>query len=218
MVERIDLNHVVDPGMVTYEGLPGPVVCDFWSRESTRERYDDGSTFQIARIEMVANTGTYIDAPYHRFENGRDIAGFALDRVAGLPGIIVHAPDDQRVIGVECFENRPVAGKAVLVRTGWDRHWGTEAYFGANPCLSATAAEWLRDAGAVLVGIDSFNIDDTTTRARPVHTILLGADIAVVEHLCQLDRVPDGEFRFHAVPPRMTGVGSFPVRAWAEIG
>lgn len=209
MVKRVDLNHVIEPG---------PVVCDFWSRESTRDHFDDGSTFQIARIDMVANTGTYIDAPYHRFENGHDIAGFVLDRVAGLPGIVVHAPADQRIIGVECFEQLTVTGKAVLLRTGWDRYWGTDAYFGANPCLSAAAAEWLRDAGAVLVGIDSLNIDDTRTRSRPVHTLLLGAGIAVVEHLCQLDLLPDEGFRFYAVPPRMMGVGSFPVRAWADIG
>lgn len=216
-MKRIDLNHIIEPGMVTYKGLPGPAICDFWTRESTRERYDDDSTFQIARIDMVANTGTYIDAPFHRFEHGHDIAGFALDRIAGVPGLVVHAPANQRVMDAECFQNLPLAGRAVLVHTGWDRHWGTDDYFGANPCLSEAAAMYLRDAGVVLVGIDSFNIDDTTTRARPVHTALLGADIAVVEHLCQLDRLPATGFRFYAVPPRMSGVGSFPVRAWAEI-
>jgi len=216
-MKRIDLNHVIEPGMITYKGLPGPAVCDFWSRESTASKFDDGSTFQMARIDMVANTGTYIDAPFHRFEEGHDIAGFDLERIAGVPGLVVRVPETTRVIGVEPFAGRQVRNKAVLVHTGWDRHWGTERYFEANPCLSSEAAEWLRDEGAALVGIDSLNIDDATTRSRPVHTVLLGADIPVVEHLCHLDALPEKDFLFYAVPPRMTGVGTFPVRAFATV-
>lgn len=216
-MQRIDLSHIIEPGMVTYRGLPGPAVCDFWSREESAANFDDGSTFQIARIDMVANTGTYIDAPFHRFAHGHDVAGFPLERIAGVPGFRVTVPEDVRVIDATWFEDLPVKGKAVLIHTGWDRHWGTDRYFDANPCLSAEAAEWLRDEGALLVGIDSVNIDDTTTRSRPVHTTLLGAEIPVVEHLCNLGELPEKGFRFFAVPPRMTGVGTFPVRAFATV-
>lgn len=216
-MKRVDLNHIIEPGMVTYKGLPGPVVCDYWTRESTADHFDDGSTFQIARLDMVANTGTYIDAPFHRYAHGHDISGFELERTAGVPGVVVRVPETARVIGAEWFRNQPVKNCAVLVHTGWDRHWQTDRYFEANPCISREAAEYLRDAGAALVGIDSMNIDDTTTRSRPVHTVLLGADIPVVEHLCHLDALPDTGFRFFAVPPRMTGVGTFPVRAFATI-
>lgn len=217
-MQCIDLNHVIEPGMVTYKGLPGPLICDYWTRENSADHFDDGSTFQIAHIDMVANTGTYIDAPFHRYAHGHDISALDLARVAGVPGVVIRIPEATRIIGAEWFQGLQAEGKAVLVQTGWDRHWQTERYFHANPCLSQDAAEFLRDAGAALVGIDSMNIDDTTTRARPAHTVLLGADVPIVEHLCHLDALPETGFRFFAVPPRMTGVGTFPVRAFATIG
>ena len=217
-MQRIELDHVIEAGMVTCKGLPGPAICDFWSRESTAGKFDDGSTFHIGRIDMVANTGTCIDAPFHRFADGDDIASLPLDRIAGVPALRVSVPGDERVIGARWFEDLPVKDRAVLVHTGWDRYWGSEDYFNANPCLSEEAAVWLRDEGALLVGIDSVNIDDTTTRSRPVHTTLLGADIPVVEHLCRLGELPEKGFRFFAVPPRITGMGTFPARAFALVG
>lgn len=212
----IDLSHTIEDGMVTFKGLPAPVICDYWEREASRANYDDGSTFQIGRIDMVANTGTYLDSPFHRFAEGKDLAGLDLSQLADLPGLIVRRPHEQGLaVDVEAFAGLDVRGKAVLVHTGWDAHWRTDAYFESHPFLTEAAARLLVQGGAALVGIDSYNIDDTRTRTRPIHTTLLGADIPIVEHMTNLGSLPDGPFRFAAVPPKVKGMGTFPVRAFA---
>ena len=211
----VDLSHVIVEGMTTYKGLPGPHICDYWSREQSAANYDDGSTFQIGRIDMVANTGTYLDAPFHRYEDGPDLAALALNQLASLPGLVVRC--SEMAIDADRFEGLDVAGKAVLVDTGWSRHWGTDAYFSDHPFLTARAAQLLADRGAKLVGIDSHNIDDIRVRARPVHTILLGAGVLICEHMTNLAELPDSGFRFTAAPPKIEGMGTFAVRAFAEI-
>ena len=211
----IDLSHVIEHNMVTYKGLPAPHICDFWEREASAANYDDGSSFQIGRIDMVANTGTYLDSPFHRYADGADLAGLALEQLASLPGLIVRA--ETQAMDAEAFDGLDVAGKAVLVHTGWDRHWRTEAYFTGHPFLTEAAARLLAERGAALVGIDSYNIDDTATRTRPVHTILLGANIPICEHMTNLAALPDGGFAFTAVPPKIAGMGTFPVRAFAAL-
>ena len=211
----IDLSHHIEAGMTTYQGLPGPHICDYWTREDSAPRYDDGSSFQIGRIDMVANTGTYLDAPFHRFADGDDIAALALERLAALPGLVVRARGP--AVDADAFAGLDPAGKAVLVHSGWDRHWRSEAYFEGHPYLTEAAARLLAARGAALVGIDSHNIDDTATRARPVHTILLGAGIPVCEHLTNLGALPDDGFAFTAAPPKVAGMGTFPVRAFAEL-
>ena len=213
----IDLSHVVEHGMVTYPGLPAPAICDFWSRESTRGHYAEGVTFQIGRIDMVANTGTYLDTPFHRYADGHDLADLPLARCADLPGVVVRTTEAGRVLGREHFTDIEVAGRAVLVHTGWDRHWRTAAYAAGHPFLTAAVAEWLVAAGAALVGIDSLNIDSTDDPRRPVHTVLLAAGIPIVEHLTGLGQLPDNGFRFSAVPVKVRGMGSFPVRAFARL-
>jgi arylformamidase len=210
----IDLSHRIEDGMTTYKGLPGPQICDFWTREMSAGFYDDGSTFQIGRIDMVANTGTYLDAPFHRFADGADLAGLGLEQMAALPGIVVRA-EGETAIDADRFEGRDMAGKAVLVHTGWDRHWRTEAYQTGHPFLTEAAARLLVDEGAALVGIDSHNIDDTSGRSRPVHTILLGAGVLICEHMTNLAALPDEGFAFTAAPPKIAGMGTFPVRAFA---
>ncbi len=215
----VDLSHVIEHGMTTYKGLPGPHICDFWERESTAVNYDDGSTFQIGRIEMVANTGTYVDTPFHRFADGADLADVSLPSLANLPALVVRRPWENGVeIGADAFERLDVRGRAVLVHTGWDRHWGMDAYFGDHPFLTAKAADWLVNNGAALVGIDSANIDNMHLRIRPVHTKLLGAGIPICEHMTGLGSLPDEGFRFSAVPPKVRGMGTFPVRAYAVLG
>jgi kynurenine formamidase len=212
----VDLSHVIEAGMVTYKGLPAPVICDYWSREASAALYEDGSSFQIGRIDMVANTGTYLDCPFHRYADGADLAQIALDQMAGLEGIVVRTGE---ALSIEASHvaSLDMRGKAVLFHTGWDRHWRTEAYFENHPFLSAEAAELLAEGGAKLVGIDSHNIDDTRLPARPVHTILLGAGVLICEHLTNLGGLPVDGFRFSAVPPKVAGMGTFPVRAFAEI-
>jgi kynurenine formamidase len=210
-----DLSHTVEHGMVTYRGLPAPLVCDFLSREASRALYSPGTEFHIGRIEMVANTGTYVDSPFHRFATGKDLSELPLKSLAHLEGIVVRAPESGRPIGAPLFEGLDVRGKAVLVATGWDRHWRTDAYFEGHPFLTREAAGLLARQGAALVGIDSYNIDDTADGTRPAHTILLGAEIPVCEHLCNLGALPAGAFRFSAVPVKFRGIGTFPVRAWA---
>jgi arylformamidase len=212
----IELNHVIEDGMITYKGLPAPIICDFLSRPDSRANYDEGAEFQIGRINMVSNTGTYLDTPFHRYADGDDLAAMSLDRVTALPGIVIRAAVDGAV-DAAAFASIDVWGKAVLIHTGWDRHWRTDAYFERHPFLTAAAAEHLREAGAALVGIDSHNIDDTSTRTRPVHTILLGAGIPIVEHMTGLAQLPDQGFQFHAAPPRIRGMGTFPVRAHAIL-
>lgn len=212
----VELNHVIEDGMITYKGLPGPVICDFLAREASLGLYEGDTTFQIGRIDMVSNTGTYLDTPFHRWADGADLAGVTLEQVTDLPGVVVL--HDGPAIGPDAFAGLAVRGKAVLVHTGWDRHWRTETYQVAHPYLTAEAAEHLRDAGVALVGIDSHNIDDTTGTARPVHTILLRAGIPIVEHLTGLDALPVDGFVFNAPPPRVKGMGTFPVRAHAVIG
>jgi len=215
----VDLSHVIEHGMTTYPGLPGPAICDFWERAGTAANYDDGSTFQIGRIDMVANTGTYVDSPFHRYAEGADLADLPLPSLADLPGIVVRRPwENDIAVGPAAFDGRDVAGKAVLVHTGWDRHWRTDRYGDGHPFLTGEAADWLVENGAVLVGIDSNNIDDSRTRSRPVHTKLLGAGIVICEHMTGLGQLPDEGFRFSAVPPKVRGMGSFPVRAYAVLG
>jgi kynurenine formamidase len=214
----IDLSQVVENGTVSHRGLPPPRICDYLSREASRARYAAGTEFHIARIDMVANTGTYIDCPFHRFADGQDFTQLALDRFVDLDAIVVRAAHGKSpAIGADAFRNVEVRGRAVLVHTGWDRHWGSEAYIGEHPFLTEDAAIYLRDCGAALVGIDAMNIDDTRGNARPVHSVLLGANILITEHLCNLANVPDEDFAFSAVPAKFKGVGTFPVRAMARL-
>jgi arylformamidase len=212
----LDLSHTIVHGMTTYPGLPGPLICDFLSREASRARYAPGVEFQIGKIEMVANTGTYVDAPFHRYAGGKDLSQLPLESLAGLEGLVIRGAGT-RAIGPDAFAGRDLRGRAILVRTGWDVHWGTPAYLDGNPYLTAEAAEYLATAGAALVGIDSLNIDDTCALARPVHSILLGAEIPIVEHLCQLGPLPEAGFRFSAVPAKVAGFGTWPVRAFATL-
>ena len=219
MGRLIDLSHEIEHGMVTYPGLPAPLISDWLSRDASRTRYAPGTTFQIGKIELLANTGTYIDAPFHRYEGGDDIAGCALDAVADLPGIVVRARGGPtRPIDTRHFKGQDVKKKAVLVHTGWDAHWRTDTYSaGQHPFITRDAAEYLAQAGAALVGIDSLNIDDDKDGTRPTHTTLLGAGVAIVEHMTNLAALPDSGFHFFAVPPRVKGMGSFPVRAFALV-
>jgi kynurenine formamidase len=217
VTQFVDLSHVVEDGMITYSGLPGPVISDYLSREASKSHYAAGTTFQIGKIEMVANTGTYIDAPFHRYAGEIDLSGLDLTSLANLDGIVFRAGLDTLSIDQDLFTGKEIRGKAVLVHTGWDRHWRTDAYFENHPFLTRDAAEFLKSAGAALVGIDSLNIDDTADGSRPAHSILLQAGIPIVEHMCALAQLPDEGFRFFAVPTPVKGMGSFPVRAFALI-
>jgi kynurenine formamidase len=214
----IDVSHAIESGMVTYKGLPAPVVCDFLSREASRKVYAPEVEFHIGRIDMVANTGTYLDAPSHRYADGLDLAGLPLDRSADLPGLVVRVDTRRgRAVTPATLAGLDVRGKAVLVQTGWDAHWRTEQYFEGHPFLTAESAAYLVEAGATLVGIDSLNIDDTADWARPVHSTLLGAGIPIVEHLTRLTELPERGFRFFAAPVKVMGMGTFPVRAFGIV-
>ncbi|HET6565758.1 MAG TPA: cyclase family protein [Xanthomonadales bacterium] len=213
----IDLSHTIEHGLVTYKGLPAPIICDYLSREESKKHYAEGTSFHIGKIELVANTGTYLDSPFHRYENGKDLAELELGCIAGVDGVRVRVPSAVRAIGPSVFEGVSVKDKAVLVETGWARHWKTDQYFEGHSFLTESAAQLLRDRGARIVGIDSYNIDDTTDGNRPAHSILLGSNIPIVEHMCNLDQLPDTGFVFFAVPPKIRAFGTFPVRAFAKI-
>jgi kynurenine formamidase len=215
----IDLSHTVEDGVVTYKGLPAPIICDYLSREASHAHYAEGTEFQIGKIEMVANTGTYLDSPFHRFADGADLSRLNLEQMVNLEGVLVRLPADHgRVIDASCFAGLDVRGKAVLVHTGWARHWKTDQYFEGHSFLTKGAAELLRDGGATLVGIDSLNIDDTNDGYRPVHTTLLRANILIVEHLRGLEQIPaDCPYRFFAAAVKVKQFGTFPVRAFAIV-
>jgi arylformamidase len=217
MSRLIDVSHTVEDGLITYKGLPAPVICDFLTREQSRAIYAEGTEFHIGRIDMVANTGTYVDSPFHRYPEGKDLSELPLESLANLQGVVVRAGQD-RAIGETAFAGLDVRGKAVVVATGWDRHWMTEQYFDGHPFLTRDAARLLAESGAALVGIDSLNIDDIEDMTRPVHSILLEAGIPIAEHLCNLGSLPDDGFRFFAAPVKVKRFGTFPVRAFAVVG
>ncbi|MCS4163874.1 cyclase family protein [Sphingobacterium sp. BIGb0116] len=214
----IDLSHTIEDGLITYKGLPAPIICDYLSREQSKQNYDSDTSFQIGKIEMVTNTGTYIDCPFHRFADGKDTAQTVLKDFAQLDAVMIHIPFTETLkITEDHLKNREIRNKAVLIQTGWDKHWNTELYYQNHPFLTEQAAMYLRDCKVKLVGIDSHNIDDTDGRTRPVHTVLLGAGILIVEHLCNLNKLPAENFTFTAAPPKFKGVGTFPVRAFASV-
>jgi arylformamidase len=214
----IDLSHIIENGLVTYKGLPAPIICDYLSRDESKKFYEEGTTFQIGKIEMVSNTGTYVDCPFHRFEHGKDLSEVELEKFAEIEGIVIRVPFAERLtVTPDQLKGYDVSGKAVLIHTGWDANWNTHAYYSGHPYLTKEAAEYLKEAGTKLVGIDSHNIDNTEGRTRPVHTTLLGAEILIVEHLCNLESIPENGFKFSAVPPKFKGVGTFPVRAIASV-
>ncbi len=217
MKKLIDLSHIVEDGLVTYKGLPAPIICDYLSREESKKHYAEGTTFQIGKIEMCSNTGTYLDSPFHRYEDGKDLSELDLKSLANLEGVKVVVNEEITAINEDVFQNIEVQDKAVLIQTNWCRNWNTERYYEGHPFLTENAAQYLRDNGAVLVGIDSYNIDDIIGNERPVHSMLLGAEILIVEHLGDLSEVPDTGFRFYAVPVKVKGFGTFPVRAFIEI-
>jgi len=215
----VDLSHVIEHGLITYKGLPAPIICDYLSREESRKHYAPGTEFQIGKIEMVANTGTYLDSPFHRYENGKDLSQLVLTSLADLDGIVIRATSTaEPAIGIAAFDNIDAKGRAVLIQTGWDAHWKTDRYFEGHPFLTKKAAQLLADKGAALVGIDSYNIDDTADLTRLAHSILLGAGIPIVEHMCNLGQLPTRGFKFFAVPAKVKGMGTFPVRAFAIVG
>ena len=215
----IDVSHTIHDGLITYKGLPGPIISDYLTREQSRTRYAPGTEFHIGKIEMVANTGTYLDTPFHRYADGEDLAAVELSSVANLDGLVVRrSPDDSRSINTDAFKNLELRGKALLIQTGWDRYWRTDEYSnGQHPYVTEDAAKFLSESEVALVGIDSFNIDDTATGTRPAHTLLLAKGIFVVEHLCGLDDLPADGFKFFAVPVKVKGMGTFPVRAFAMV-
>jgi kynurenine formamidase len=221
----VDLSHDIEHGLITYKGLPAPIICDFLSREQSKQHYAPGTQFQIGKIEMIANSGTYLDSPFHRYEDGKDLSELELTSLADLDGVVVRAKSEEqrakggepRAIDAATLHGIDVKGKGVLIHTGWDAHWRTSAYFEGHPFLTKNGAQLLADQGAALVGIDSYNIDDTADLSRPAHSILLGAGIPIVEHMCGLDQLPGKHFKFFAVPVKVKGMGTFPVRAFAIV-
>lgn len=212
----VELSHRIHDGMITYPGVPAPRLGVHLSREDSREVYAPGTEFHIGTITLAANTGTYLDTPHHRYADGPDLSQVPLTKLADLPGLVVRASAGERAVHVD--RTPDVRGRAVLIHTGWDRHFGTEAYFHDHPYLSPESAAWLAEQGATLVGIDSLNIDDTPPHGeRPAHSILLAAGIPLVEHLTGLEALPPDGFRFHAAPPMVAGMGTFPVRAYAVV-
>jgi arylformamidase len=215
----VDLSHTIEDGLITYKGLPAPIICDYLSREDSRHFYEAGTEFQIGKIEMVANTGTYLDCPFHRYKDGKDLSEIALEALTDLEAVMIHIPFQETLaVTEEYLKNYELRNCAVLIYTGWgDKYWNTETYYEDHPYLTQDAAEYLKKCEVKLVGIDSHNIDNTKGRSRPVHTTLLGAEILIVEHLCNLYLLPENGFTFSAIPPKFKGVGTFPVRAMAKI-
>jgi arylformamidase len=212
----VDLSHPITDGMETYPGLPGPTIATHLSREAAEEVYGPGVRFHIGLVTLCTNTGTYLDVPFHRYDDGHDLTRLPLERVADVPGRCL---DRRGPTAIELTDEEldDLSGAAVLVRTDHSARFGTDAYAEDHPHLTARSAEALVRAGVACVGIDSLNIDATTDTSRPVHSTLLRADIPIIEHLTNLDRLPERGFRFTAVPPKIEGAGTFTVRAYASI-
>lgn len=213
----IDVSHTVCDGMITYKGLPAPIICDYLNREASKEFYEEGTSFQIGTITMASNTGTYVDAPFHRYVDGKDLSEIALSSLANLDGIKITVDQSVTKIGVEFFKDKDIKGKAVLIATNWSRHWRSDQYFENHPFVDEEAATYLKNHKAAFVGIDSYNIDDTSGNARPCHSVLLHHDIPICEHMTNLSLLPDNNFKFHAVPVKIKRMGTFPVRAFGIV-
>jgi kynurenine formamidase len=217
MEKFVELNHILEDGMAAYPGLPHPKIGAFLDHQASRSRYYDQAEFYLGKVEMVCNLGTYLDSPFHRYRDGNDLSQVPLKRVAGIPGIVFEGPvSSDRSITIDAMDSE-LQGRAVLIRTGWDKRWGTESYWEPGPFLSKKSIDLLIRSKATLVGVDFWNVDDTTDFTRPAHTRLLASDILIVEHLCNLSELPRIGFRFYAVPLRIAHGASFPVRAFAEI-
>jgi arylformamidase len=217
MGKFLELNHVLEDGMKAYPGLPSPKIGAFLDHEASRSHYGNQAEFYLGRVDMVCNIGTYLDSPYHRHRDRADLSQIPLERIAGLPGILLDAvPSPDRSIALDCSTSE-LRGRAVLIRTGWDRRWGTDAYWEPGPFLAASCVDLLIQAGAILVGVDFWNVDNTEDPSRPAHTRLLAEGVLIVEHLCNLSALPRTGFRFSAVPLRIARGASFPVRAFAEV-
>ncbi|MEU4712734.1 cyclase family protein [Micromonospora purpureochromogenes] len=218
----VELSHVISDGLTTLPGWPAPRISEWLTREASRANYAPGTEFQVGRIDMIANTGTYLDTPAHRWAEGVDLTGVPLDRLADLPGLVVRVPAGTRAVDRLLLAPYDVAGRAVLLHTGWSAHFGTDRYGAPDaPYLTGDGARALVEAGAALVGVDSINIDDMSPASggeRPAHSALLAAGIPIVEHLTGLDALPPDGFRFTAAPPMVAGMGTFPVRAFAVVG
>jgi arylformamidase len=219
MAKLIDLSHTICNGVTSVKGFPAPVICDYLGREASRKNYTEGTEFQIPRIDMVGNTGTFIDCPFTRYADGKDLSAVAVGRFVDIPAVVVRVDHRERIeIDAADFENVEVDGRAVLVHTGWSERWGTDGYFENHPFLTRQAALALFERGAMLVGIDSQNIDDTRTcNGRPVHSVLLRHEVLIVEQLRGLEQLPEIGLSFSAVPPKVEGAGTFPVRAYARV-
>ncbi|MGK2932134.1 MAG: cyclase family protein [Solirubrobacterales bacterium] len=215
----VDLSHVIHSGLVTYHGLPAPTITPHLTREASKAKYAQGTTFAMDSITMIGNTGTYLDSPFHRYAGGADLAGLDLATLVDLPAEVFHLTDlSSRGISAEVFLDRDLRGTAVLLHTGFDRHFGTPVYGRGSPFLEAAAVEYLLEQGVALVGIDALNIDDTESGGeRPAHSGLLAAGIHVVEHLTRLGELPTRGARFTAAPPAVRDFGTFPVRAFAIV-
>jgi kynurenine formamidase len=213
----IELNHTLEDGMMAYPGLPSPKIGAFLDHGASRSRYNDQAEFYLGKVDMVCNLGTYLDSPFHRYPDGLDLSQIPLERVAGIPGIVLDGVvSSNRSITLQT-DSSELDGKAVLIRTGWDKRWGREGYWEPGPFLSEKSIDLFIRSRVELVGVDFWNVDDTLDPARPAHTRLLASDILIVEHLCNLSALPRTGFKFSAVPLRIVRGASFPVRAFAEI-
>jgi kynurenine formamidase len=217
MKKFIELNHTLEDGMMTYPGLPRPKIGAFLDHAASRSRYENRAEFYLGKVEMVCNLGTYIDSRFHRYPEGEDLSQIPLERVAGVPGMVLDGPVSQNRSITLTADPLQFTARAVLIRTGWDERWGTERYWNPGPYLSEESIDLLIRSKATLVGVDFWNVDDTADPSRPVHTRLLAANILIIEHLCNLSALPRKGFRFYAVPLRIVRGASFPVRAFAEI-
>lgn len=215
--ELVDLAHPIHDGMAAYPGLPAARVRPVVTHAASRARYAGQAEFCLTEVAFASNTGTYLDSPWHRHPDGPDVGALPLEALAALPGVVLDGVGDASgALDVDLRDEGSLTGHAVLVRTGWDAHWGADRYW-RGPHLSRDAVEQLAAAGPALVGVDFANVDDTADPVRPAHTILLGAGVLVVEHLARLDRLPHRGFVLHCVPLAVRGAASMPVRPYAEV-
>lgn len=220
-VVYIDLSHSIENGTVTYPGDPPALIELTLDRKLTSKLNGGGTTsgVEINTIKMVSTSGTYIDAPYHVFEDGKKIKDYPIEKLVNLPSIVVKIPENRNYFDVQDISGINVKGKAVLFFSGHDKFFMTPEYGKNAPYLTIELANILVEKGAIFVGIDSPLIDNMEKQSElgiPVHYKLLGADIPICEDLANLELLPTDGFTITALPAKVA-LESFPARVFATV-
>ena len=207
-MQPIDLTHPLAPGMPVYPGTEPP--------EFVRACTIAANGFAETRLNLYSHTGTHMDAPAHILADGLPLDAMPVSRFIGPACVLDLTACAGQTVGVDTIraQRARLAGcEFVLLRTGWGRFWGQPGYFGGYPILAVAAAAWLADLGLKGVGIDAISFDAVESRDLPVHRILLGRGLVLIENLANIEALPTTGFQLAAFPLKLRDADGSPVRA-----